>query len=191
MSVLIQTRRSRCYVGHLSQAAGFFPFPILFGRPMAFDAPRVFGCVQGERQKSHGFLLQPPHPPVRTAAVLSVPTALPTKLPRDFLGTKASCACAAAGLPQQTITALRAVTVYQVSKPKTKKDLHNDHSGSLGAVTVYQVKNPLFKERLSMCIPNRAWSLRSDYQTRFQNEPGKRKEITPNNVKTESFTTSK
>lgn len=87
----------------------------------------------------------------------------------------------------KTITALRAVTVYQVSKPKTKKDLHNDHSGSLGAVTVYQVKNPLFKELLNMCIPNRALSLRSDCHTRFQNEPGKRREITPDNVNREIF----
>lgn len=75
--------------------------------------------------------------------------------------------------------------VYQVSKPKTKKDLHNDHSGSLGADTVYQVKNPLFKERLNMCIAKRALSLQT--HTYFQNEQGKRRELTPNNVKGEIF----
>lgn len=115
----------------------------------------------------------------------------PNKTSPGFLGTKASHACAAAGLPQKTITALRAVTVYQVSKPKTKKDLHNDHSGSLGAVTVYQVKNPLFKERLNMCIPNRALNLRSNYHTHFQNQPGMRREITPNNIKREIFAMNK
>lgn len=97
----------------------------------------------------------------------------PNKTSPGFSGTKASHACAAAGLPQKTITALRAVTVYQVSKPKTKKDLHNDHSGSLGAVTVYQVKNPLFKERLNMCIPNRALNLQSNYHTHFQISQGR------------------
>lgn len=111
----------------------------------------------------------------------------PNKTSPGFSGTKALHACAAAGLSQKTITALRAVTVYQVSKPKTKKDLHNDHSGSLGAVTVYQVKNPLFKERLNMCIPNRALDLRSNYHTYFQNQPEKRGEITPNNIKREIF----
>ncbi|KAF7252760.1 RNA-directed DNA polymerase from mobile element jockey [Varanus komodoensis] len=53
-------------------------------------------------------------------------------------GTKVAHACAAFRLMQQTITDLRAVTVNQVSKLKTKTDLYKDHSGTLGAVTVYQ-----------------------------------------------------
>lgn len=99
-------------------------------------------------------------------------------------GTKVTYACAASGLTQQTITDLRAVTVYQVNKLKTKTDLYNDYSGTLGAVTVYQVKNPLFKEHLNMCITNklrvsRVTSVHSTKQERGKGRRGEKERERP------------